>query len=176
MRALESGGREAKIRALESLENTGDAGAIRGIISRLGDPDIRVRGEAFSSLVANENGISGPLIRGLASGSKAVRGHAALVLANRHDHEAAPEIARLATDPHPSVRACAMGALGHLGARGEVGAIRLCLTDRDMDVKKCAIQAAIDIGELLSEETAREVLRRADPEVEMLVERARNGG
>ena len=76
----------------------------------------KVRGEAFSSLVLNKNKISNFLIENLNSASKNIRGFASLVLANRNDTNAIPEIIKLANDERSMVRSCAIGALGHLKA------------------------------------------------------------
>ena len=136
VKVLESGDAEERIRALESLADTGDVRAVQKIISRLDDADIRVRGEAFGSLVLNKNEVLRPLVQSLGSGSKNIRGYAALVLANRGERGAVPGIMGLTADGRPMVRACALGALGHLRAREASGAILRCLTDPDMEVKR----------------------------------------
>jgi hypothetical protein len=46
---LESGKSEEKIKILESLASTNNFEIIKKMISCLDDPDIKVRGEAFSS-------------------------------------------------------------------------------------------------------------------------------
>lgn len=170
---LESESSEEKIKALESLANAVDPTVIQKIISGLEDADIRVRGEAFSSLVLNENDILEPLTQALGSESNDIRGHTALVLANRMESGAVPDIIRLTEDEHPMVRACALGALGHLRAREANAAILKCLTDPDMEVKKSAIKSATDTGAQLSEETMRELLQQKDAELERLVTQAR---
>lgn len=171
---LEVGSSEEKIRVLESLTNTDDAQIIQKVVSMLDDDSIKVRGEAFSCLVLNEKDILQFLIQSLNSPSKNIRGFGVLVLANRGELGAVPEISRLTADEHPMVRACAVGALGHLNAQDVNASIRRCLTDPDMEVKKSAIKAAIDIGESLSEKTIQEILQQKDSEVEKLVEQARN--
>ena len=45
---LDSGSKEEKIKILESLSSTTDSKIINKIISMLDDPEIEVRGEAFS--------------------------------------------------------------------------------------------------------------------------------
>ena len=52
---LDLGTSEEKIKILESLSSTDNIEIIQKIISKLDDDDIQVRGEAFSSLVLNEN-------------------------------------------------------------------------------------------------------------------------
>ena len=117
IRVLESGSKEEKIPALESLANTNDSQTINKIISKLDDSDIEVRGEAFSSLVLNENNISDQLIENLKSQNKNIRGFSALVLANRRNYDAISEIANLTKDQSGMVRACVLGALGYLKAK-----------------------------------------------------------
>ena len=65
IKKLDSGTSEEKIKTLESLEFTDDTEIIKKIISKLDDEDIQVRGEAFSSLILNENKISDLLIESL---------------------------------------------------------------------------------------------------------------
>ncbi len=166
---LDKGSRQKKILTLELLQDTSDVQIIRKIISMLDDEDIRVRGEAFSSLVANTNQIAEHLIWGLNSDNKTIRGHLSLVLSNRRVYEAVPELIKLTSDEHPMVRSCALGALGHLGDSEAGDAIYGCLTDSDMEVKKCAIQAAIDIGLPLSDKMLKTILLKKDPEVEKLI-------
>ena len=67
---LELGSCEEKIRVLEILDDTDNPEILEKIISKLDDDDIQVRGEAFSSLVLNENKISNFLIKSLNSASK----------------------------------------------------------------------------------------------------------
>ena len=55
---LSSDSKDDKIKVLESLSQTNNPEIIRKIISKLDDPEIAVRGEAFSSLLLNENKIS----------------------------------------------------------------------------------------------------------------------
>ena len=170
---LDSGSSSEKIAVLESLIHADDMHTIQKIILMLDDADIAVTGEAFSSLMLNDNNISKYLIDALYSESKNVRAHASLILANRKEHTAIRDIARLAGDRHPAVRACALGALGHLKAQGMGTAIRTCLTDPDMEVRKSAIKAAIDTGEHLSEDVIQELLLQKDPEIKRLITHAR---
>ena len=70
---LELGTSEEKIKILESLESTDDFKIIKKMINCLDDSDIKVRGEAFSSLILNKNKISSLLIESLKDSSKNVR-------------------------------------------------------------------------------------------------------
>lgn len=166
---LESGSKEEKIVALESLTNTNDSDTINKIISKLDDSDIEVRGEAFSSLVLNENNISIPLIHNLKSESKNIRGFSALVLANRRNSDAISEVTNLTKDQSGMVRACALGALGYLKAKQSSKEIHDCFLDSNIEVKKSALKAAINIGDKISSEEISELSKESDPEIEKLL-------
>jgi HEAT repeat protein len=170
---FESGTKEEKIYALESFVNTNDPLTINKIISKLDDSDIEVRGEAFSSLVLNENNISNLLIQNLNSESKNIRGYAALVLANRRNSDAISAITNLTKDQSGMVRACALGALGYLKAKQSSKEIHECFLDPNLEVKKCALKAAIDIGDKISNEEIKELSMENDPEIEKLLGQAR---
>src|SRR3989338_6192484 len=92
---LDLGTSEEKIEILESLSSTDNIEIIQKIISKLDDVDIKVRGEALSSLVLNENKISDLLINSLDSQNKNIRGYAAFVLSNRNDSSAIQAIIEL---------------------------------------------------------------------------------
>ncbi len=174
---LDSGTSEEKIKILESLSFTDDEKNIQKIISKLDDDDIKVRGEAFSSLVLNENKISDVLIKNLRSENKNIRGIVSLVLANRNDFNAIKEIVRLTFDQHSMVRACALGALGHLQAKEAKDVICNCLYDADLEVRKSAVQAIINIGYSLSENEIKEISLKKDSELEdMLAKVKRKSG
>ena len=166
---LKSGTKENKIKMLESLTNSKDPEIINLIISKLDDSDIEVRGEAFSSLVLNENKISPTLISNLNSESKNIRGFSALVLANRQNPEGIQSIIPLTKDESSMVRTCALGALGYLKAQQASKAIQECFVDSNLEVKKSALKAAIDIGEKLPNEVINELKKQSDPELEKLL-------
>ena len=111
---LDSGSKEDKIRVLESLSQSNNPEIIRKMISMLNDPEIRVRGEAFSSLFLNKNDISEFLINTLSLENKNVKAFSALVLANRGDTNAIPTLELLSKDPSSTVKECALGALEYL--------------------------------------------------------------
>lgn len=173
---LDSGSSQEKISLLESFVFTDDFDIIEKIISKLDDEDIQVRGEAFSSLILNENEISELLIKNLSSDSKYVRGYAALVLANRNDTNAISEIIKLANDKSSMVRSCALGALGHLKAKQAKEVIESCLTDSNLEVKKSAVQAAIFIDDEISESKIKEISKEKDPELERLLVDVKRSG
>lgn len=170
---LKTGTRQEKIRLVESLCISSIKEEILLLVSAFDDADIQVRGEAFSSLVFNPNDISGTLIECLNHPSKYVRAFVALVLANRHDKNAVSQIAGLVDDPSALVRSCAVGALGFLKASNQAGAIRKCLSDADIEVRKSAIKSAIDIGDRDLVECLGKLEKEDDPEIKNLLAMAK---
>ena len=166
---LDSGLKQEKITILESLNRSTDPKIINKIISMLDDPEIEVRGEAFSVLVLNENNISEFLIKNLNSESKNVRGFSALVLANRKDSDAVPAIINLVNDSSSMVKSCALGALGYLKAVQASKVIHNCLLDSNLEVKKSAVKAAIDIGDKIPQKEINEISKDKDEELEKLL-------
>ncbi|MFN3655062.1 MAG: HEAT repeat domain-containing protein [Candidatus Nitrosotenuis sp.] len=173
-KVMEFGSKEEKIRTIESLSDSSEPETISLLVAALDDKGIEVRGEAFSSLVLNENDISSILIDALKSTSKNVRGYSTLVLANRNDRKAVPSIVKLTDDESALVRSCAVGALGFLRADEALGAIRKCLEDPSIEVKKSAIKSAIDVGDkdLLSK--LDKLSQVNDPEIKSLLVLAKN--
>ncbi|QDI88687.1 HEAT repeat domain-containing protein [Candidatus Nitrosopumilus sp. SW] len=165
VKVLESGSSEEKIKILETLDKTENPEILEKIISKLDDEDIQVRGEAFSSLLLNKNKISDLLIRNLNSTSKNVRGFAALALANRNETDAIPKIAKLAKDERSMVRSCAIGALGHLKAKEEKEIFLDSVLDTNVEVRKSALQAIINLKFPISEEKIKEISKDADSEL-----------
>ena len=164
---MESGDSNEKIKILETLDDTDNPEIIEKMILKLDDEDIQVRGEAFSSLVFNENKISNFLIKSLESTSKNIRGFASLVLANRNEKEAIPELIKLGKDERSMVRSCAIGALGHLKAVEAKEIFLQSLLDSNLEVRKSALQAIIDLKISISEELKNEIIE--DPEIEKLL-------
>jgi len=113
---LESENAQEKIRILETLHETNNLKILQQIISRLNDNSIQVRGEAFNSLLLNQNDISKILIDNLNSSNKNIKSFTALVLANRNEKKAIPDIIKLVDNEHGMVRSCAIGSLGYLKA------------------------------------------------------------
>jgi HEAT repeat protein len=95
---LKLGGSKEKIKILETLDNIDNPEILETIISTLDDENIEVRGEAYSSLVLNENKISNYLINGLNTANENIRSSILLVLANRNEISAIPEIIKLVKD------------------------------------------------------------------------------
>ncbi len=170
---LDSGSKEEKIKNLESLTETTDSKIINKIISMLDDPDIEVRGETFSVLVQNENNISKFLIKNLNSESENIRGFLALILANRNNSEAISSIIKLTNDSSSLVRSCALGALGYLKADQASKVIHNCLSDTDLEVKKSALKAVIDIGDKIQPEEINEISKERDDDLKKLLVLAR---
>ena len=173
-KVLELGSYEEKIKILEILDCTDDPEILDKIISKLDDDDIRVRGEAFSSLVLNENKISDSLIKNLSSASKNIRGFVSLVLANRNETTAIPEIIKLVKDKRSMVRACAIGSLGHLKAQEAKEIFLASLLDPSLEVRKSALQAVIDLNIMVSENKIKEITKEKDPEIEKLLSKLKN--
>ncbi|MCE2505614.1 MAG: HEAT repeat domain-containing protein [Nitrosopumilaceae archaeon] len=165
VKVLETGSSEEKIKILETLDKTDDPEILQKIISKLDDDDIKVRGEAFSSLVLNKNKISNFLTQNLNSTSKNIRGFAALALANRNEIDAVSKIVKLAKDERSMVRSCAIGALGHLKAKEAKDVFLDSVLDTNVEVRKSAIQAIIDLKFSISEERIKEISNDADPEL-----------
>lgn len=174
---LDFGTAEEKIKILDLLSSTDNYEIIQKIISKLDDDDIQVRGEAFSALVLNENKISDILIKSLDSPNKNIRGYMSLVLSNRNDSNAIPNIINLTHDQSSMVRACALGALGHLKAKEAKEAIYDCLEDSNLEVRKSALHAIINLGYSLSVDKIREISKDKDSELEkLLANLKKNGG
>ena len=173
---LITGTSEEKIGILENLASTNILEIIKKIISCLDDPDIKVRGEAFSSLILNQNNISQLLLESLKDPRKNVRGYVALVLANRNDSNAISAIVDLLKDESSMVRSCALGSLGHLKAKQAKDVIRNYIFDSNLEVKKSALQALINIKEKMSEKELLEIKKEQDAEIESLVVKLKKGG
>ena len=168
-KVLELGNSQEKIKILETLDKTDDPIILEKIISKLDDNDIQVRGEAFSSLVLNVNDISNFLIKSLGSSSKNIRGFSALVLANRNEKNAIPEIIKLARDDRSMVRSCVVGALGHLRAKEAEAVVLQSLLDSNLEVRKSALQAVINIKIKVPEYMKNEINKQKDSEIEKLL-------
>ena len=176
IKILDSGTSKEKIKILERLESTDDFKIIKKIISCLDDSDIKVRGEAFSSLVLNKNKISNLLIDSLKNSSKNIRGFGALVLANRNDIDSIPAIINLVKDESSMVRSCALGSLGHLRAGEAKNTVHNCILDSNIEVKKSALQAMINLEEEISENEIVEISKEKDSELEQLMFKLKKSG
>jgi len=169
IKILKVGKPEKKIKTLETLHNTNELKILEQIILRLSDDSIQVRGEAFNALLLNQNQISKILIDNLNSSDKNIRGFTSLVLANRNEKSAIPEIIKLAEDKHGMVRSCAIGALGHLKAKKITNIILKLLSDSNLEVQKSALQAAIQTDIIISTDKIKEIEENADLEIKNLL-------
>ena len=159
---LNSDNKNKKISILSSLTEITDFKIIRQIISALDDKEIRVRGEAFSSLFLNDNDISEILISSLTDNSKNIRGFSALILANRGDTNSIDSLIDLTKDTSGMVRSCAFGALGHLRMKQAKKEIHAGIFDDNIEVKKSAAFALYLIEEKLSELERKELENQND--------------
>ena len=166
---LSSGSKDDKIKVLESSSQTNNPEIIRKIISKLDDPEIAVRGEAFSSLLLNENKISEFLIQGLRSVNKNIKAFSALVLANREDSDAIPILELLTKDPSSMVRSCALGGLGYLCSSKSSTVIRNCFEDEALQVRKSALEAFFKIGDQILPNEFERLTKDADDELKFLI-------
>ena len=173
---LELGSCEEKIKILQTLDCTENPEFLEKMILKLDDDDIQVRGEAFSSLVLNENKIANFLIKSLNSTSKNIRGFASLVLANRNETTAIPEILKLVKDERSMVRECAIGALGYLKAQEAKETFLESLLDSNLEVRKSALQAIIDLNIIISKNTINEISKEKDPEIKKLLSILKKSG
>ena len=166
---LEFGNSKEKIKILETLNNEDNPNMLEKIISKLDDDDLEVRGEAFSSLLLNKNTISNFLINNLNTANKNIKSFVSLVLANRNETSAIPEIIKLVKDESSIVRSCALGALGHLKAIEAKEIFLEALLDSNIEVKKSALQAIIDLKIQLSEEKINLILKEKDLEIKKMI-------
>ena len=166
---LNNGSISEKIEVLSQLTETDNTEVISEIIKMLDDPEIRVRGEAFSTLVINQKNISKILMDHLTSKSNNIRGFSTLVLANRNDVTASKEIAKLTIDEDSMVRSCALGALGHLKAKEFSKNIHDCFSDPNIEVKRSALYAAISMDEKISLENISKLRKENDDEIEKIL-------
>ena len=169
IKILKSGEAENKIKILQTLDNTNNLKIIEQIILRLNDDSIQVRGEAFNTLLLNQNKISKILIHNLSSSNKNIRGFTSLVLANRNEKSAIPEIIKLIEDKHEMVRSCAIGALGYLKADKITDIILKLLSDSNLEVQKSALQTAIQTDIIISTDKIKEMEENADLQIKNLL-------
>jgi len=169
VKILESGNKEEKIKILEVLEKSNNSKILEKIISKLNDEDIQVRGEAFSSLVSNKNGISKILIKNLNCTNKNIKCFVTLVLANRNDTIAIPEIIKLTKDENSSVRSCAIGSLGYLKSYASKEIILKSLLDSNLEVKKSVLKSMFDLDISISKEMELNLLKENDPKIMKLL-------
>lgn len=166
---LETSTSNEKIKILETLDSENNPEILEEMIQRLNDDSIQVRGEAFSSLVLNENEISKLLIKNLNSSNKNIRGFTLLILANRNEKKCVPEITNLVNDENSMVRSCALGALGHLKSKESKDILIESLLDSDLEVKKSALQAIIDLDITIPEDKIKKISKEKDDYIQKMI-------
>lgn len=166
---LKLGDSKEKIKILETLDNIDNPDILETIISTLDDENIEVRGEAYSSLVLNENKISNYLINGLTAASENIRSSILLVLANRNEISVIPEIMKLVKDERSIVRSCALGALRHLKVQEAENIFLEALSDSNLEVRKNALQAIIDLKIIVSDDEIEKRIKEKDSEIEKMI-------
>ena len=169
IKTLENGTSETKISALESLEHTCDNIVLSKIVAMLDDSDIRVRGEAFATLVLNNNNITEILLKGLGSESVNVRSSILLVLANRGETRAIPDIIRCTDDTNATVRSCAAGALRYLKVPNTDQIFYKLVADPKIKVRKSALYGLIDL-KIPAPPNIKDNIDTLDPIVSQLVQ------
>ena len=143
---------DSRLDILPKLTQTSDPEIIWEIISLFDAERIEIRGEVFSTLFLNENGILEQLLRGLKHESKNVRGYTLLVIANRNEKDAIKEIIELTNDSSGLVRTCAYGALGHLKVKESSKELHQGIFDSNLEAVKSAAYALARIKEKISQE------------------------
>ena len=166
---LNNDNKNEKISLLSNLTEATNSKIIMQVISALDDDEIRVRGEAFSSLFLNDNDISEILISSLTDNSKNIRGFSALILANRGDTNSIDSLIDLTKDTSGMVRSCAFGALGHLRMKQAKKEIHAGIFDDNIEVKKSAAFALYLIEEKLSEVERKELENQSDGDLEKIL-------
>ena len=174
LKILESETSKEKIKILETLHNTNNEKILQQIILRLNDDSIEVRGEAFNALLLNQNKISKILIENLNSSNKNIKGFTSLVLANRNEKNAIPEIIKLVDNKHGMVRSCAIGSLGYLKAEKTADIILNAFSDSNLDVQKSALQAAIQTNIFVTKEKIKEISKNNDHQIKNLLLKLKN--
>jgi len=169
LKILETGENQKKIEILETLHDTDNLKILQQIISRLNDDSIQVRGEAFNALILNQNKISKILIKNLNSTNKNIKGFTSLVLANRNDKDAIPEIIKIVNDKHERVRSCAIGALGYLKAENISEIILKLISDSSLEVQISALNAAIQTKISIPEQKIKEMSKNDDVQIKKLL-------
>ena len=162
---------ETEIETLKTLVKTVDPKIITAMIKLFDDSRIEVRGEVFSTLFLNDNNISEELINGLKDISKSVRAYTTLVLANRFENNAIPEILKLTDDQSGLVRTCAFGALGHLGYKPAKKKLHRGIFDSNLEAVKSASYSLTRIGEKISHTEFEELKKYNDPEIEKILKK-----
>ncbi len=103
------------------------------------------------------------------SASKNIRGFVSLVLANRNETSAIPEIIKLTKDERSMVRSCAIGALAYLKAQEAREIFLESVLDSSLEVRKSALQAIIQLKISIPDEKIKKINQEKDSEIEKLL-------
>ena len=155
---------------VNAWNNTNNLKILEQIILRLNDDSIQVRGEALKHLfIKGKIKFQNLKRRNLILQIKIFRGLTSLVLANRNEKIAIPEIMKLIEDEHGMVRSCAIGALGYLKADKITDIILKLLSDSNLEVQKSALQAAIQVNAIISKNKIEEISKNNDATLKNLL-------
>lgn len=115
-------------------------------ISMLNDDDIRIRGEAFYTMMLIDRDVAPILEQHLSNPARYIRAFCSLILANRGDVGSAPHIVPLLNDDSSLVRSCSLGALGHMRYAPATHMAEELLDDKNKEVRISARQAITDMN------------------------------
>tara|TARA_Y100001936_G_C15824380_1_gene533404 strand:- start:35 stop:568 length:534 start_codon:yes stop_codon:yes gene_type:complete len=160
---------ETNLEILKKLVQESDPKIITQMIELFDNSRIEVRGEVFSTLLQNENDILEQLINGLKNESKNVRAYTTLVLANRFERKAIPNIENLTNDQSGLVRTCAFGALGHFEEKNAKQKLHDGIFDSNIEAVKSALYSLSRICEKLSEKELEIIKKYDDPDFKKIL-------
>ena len=162
---LSGGSSDDKITLISTLIDTENTDIQNLMISCLDDSDIRVRGEAFCSLMVNSHDISIPLLEGLKSNSKNIKSACVLLFGNRNDSRFILQIQSLVSDSNSEVRSCALGALGRLESNDIIHTLIDSFNDSDIKVRKSAIWSCHLLRYIPTQHEINILSQGADPDM-----------
>ncbi|MCP5527380.1 MAG: HEAT repeat domain-containing protein [Verrucomicrobiales bacterium] len=150
LRAAGSGPNEVRLVAVQALENLGDAAAVDVLLGAATDEDTKLAKAAAETLTRiGDSRVDTVILDRLPPATGARRGALIQVAALRQIAGALPEIVRSVVDSDPAVRAAALGAIGVLGGKAEVGVL-VGLIEKTSDTKQRA-----DLADALLEVAGR---------------------
>lgn len=135
-----------RISACRGLAEIGDQSAIEHLIPLLGDEKEDVKEECSKALLSFGEAVAGALIKAMEDGSVAIRGNAAMLLAEVQPEAAIDPLLSLLKDSRYEIRELAAHLLGKLQAVEAVDYLVLLLGDTSMYVREASSVALGDIG------------------------------
>ena len=162
---LSGGSPDEKIAIISTLINTENNYIQNLLVLCLDDSNIRVRGEAFCSLMINSHDISIPLLEGLKSNSKNIKSACVLLFGNRNDSRFILQIQSLVSDSNSEVRSCALGALGLLESDNIIHTLIDSFNDSDIKVRKSAIWSCHLLRYIPTQHEIDTLSKDADPDM-----------